>query len=492
MEKTGKGRCAMKQLKWLPVLMMLIFLIGCGSGGGQETIQSDEYVVLRVLTESTTVDGMQSQVNEMISRFEAEHEHVNLILETLPAEDPQRQKALPEIYVQNYYGEGPDIYLLPAGSSVTVAKNAYLTTSADPLFDDVANTMHKGTFADISAYYDADEELYKDALQTGVMDAGLVGDARYVLPLRYSIPVVYADADALDVAGIEPSEFENGVLSYFEAVAESGDAELAKCALTSRLHASYFLNFFHNVIDYGEGKVTLKRGEVALFLKGLTDVWYLAGQTGDDSPSPHLGSYISTGESWLGNGSVLVPGRLESALDAAAIAKVQGVELAMIPLASTDGTLVADVTWYGAVGANCEHSETAYEFLRMFLTEEAQWEQNRPRSGNGMTSGLIGTGWPVRSAGSVVPLWDNLQFQTDFYIGQEGNGWEDRANSIRNLELTDEDLEILSVKVDKAVFSGEVELTAATYAHPDDSENRAAYYSAQVIRVLYWYLNQLQ
>ena len=42
-----------------------------------------------------------------------------------------------------------------------------------------------------------------------------------------------------------------------------------------------------------------------------------------------------------------------------------------------DGDLVANITYYGAVGAGCETPELAYSFLRMFLLEETQWEKNR-------------------------------------------------------------------------------------------------------------------
>lgn len=90
------------------------------------------------------------------------------------------------------------------------------------------------------------------------------------------------------------------------------------------------------------------------------------------------------------------------------------------------GDLIADVTYFGAVGASCRHPELAYEFLRLFLSEDAQWEVNRSRSTQGFQAGLIAAGWPVRAEGAAEYLWQNMEFQLGFYVGQD-EGWESRA-----------------------------------------------------------------
>ena len=65
-------------------------------------------------------------------------------------------------------------------------------------------------------------------------------------------------------------------------------------------------------------------------------------------------------------------GGLDFAIHNAVIAKAEGVDLGIYPLRSTDGSVTADITFYGAVTSGCKNPELAYEFLRYFLTEESQ------------------------------------------------------------------------------------------------------------------------
>lgn len=63
--------------------------------------------------------------------------------------------------------------------------------SALPLFSDVNQAMRIGLFKDLSALYDDDNELNKAELNQKIMDAGCVGTERYVIPLRYTMPVLF-------------------------------------------------------------------------------------------------------------------------------------------------------------------------------------------------------------------------------------------------------------------------------------------------------------
>lgn len=442
----------------LPAAVLLLVLIaGCviEKAPGANASQG-EYTVLRILTESSTVDGMKSQILEMMSAFESEHKNVNLVLEVLPAEGLERQKAISETYVDIANGEGPDIYLMPNGSTVSVAAGAYTTGTANPLFSDVNEHMQKGTFADLSEYYNSDETLNKDAFVEGVMDAGVVGEARYVLPLRYSIPVIYADREALADTILTENILNEGIGEILELVAAKQDCSLAPCVDPVPLHSRYIFNFFSEIVDYESGRLKLNNKKLHDYLKNAYLIHYLAEQEDEAPSAPHVGSYISTGEYFASEGFPLTLGKLESALDAAAIAKSLGIDLAMIPLRGVDGDLVADVTYFGAVGASCEAPELAYEFLRMFLTEDAQWELDRSRSTQGFQPGLIATGWPVRAKESVEYLWQNLEFQMSFYVGQDEN-WEARAQALKSVYLSDEDLESLLVGVDDARLNNPVE-----------------------------------
>lgn len=63
--------------------------------------------------------------------------------------------------------------------------------------------MRRGVFLDIGGFYDSDTELKTEQLQQDVMAAGTLDGGRYLLPLRYDFPVLYADAEGLQSLGLE-------------------------------------------------------------------------------------------------------------------------------------------------------------------------------------------------------------------------------------------------------------------------------------------------
>lgn len=439
------------------ILLLLALTVGCAVTEEPETTGTQsEYIVLRIVTESTTVDGMKSQILEMISVFEAAHENINLVLEVLPSEGLARQKAVSQIYVDIANGYGPDIYLMPNGSTVPVATGAYTTGTASPLFADVNEHMHKGTFADISEYYNADDALGKEDLLKGVMEAGMVGDARYVLPLRYSIPVIYADLDALEETILTEELLNQGIWNILQHLLSKHDYSLAVCVDPVPLHSRFLFNFFSEIIDYETCTLKLNNLRLYQYMRNANTIHQAAQQEEKAPSAPHVGSYISTGDYFAVDGFPLTLGKLESALDAAAIAKSLEIDLAMIPLKGVDGDLVADVTYFGAVGSSCTHPELAYEFLRLFLSEDCQWELNRPRSTQGFQPGLIAAGWPVRAKDAAPYLWQNLAFQLSFYVGQD-DAWEQRTDALQQVGLTENDLANLMVSVDSARLNNPVE-----------------------------------
>ena len=59
------------------------------------------------------------------------------------------------------------------------------------------------------------------------MEAGVVDGTRYVLPLRYDMPVIYAQDRALEEAGLDPAVLTRDLCTIMETVLETGDPLLA-------------------------------------------------------------------------------------------------------------------------------------------------------------------------------------------------------------------------------------------------------------------------
>ena len=89
-------------------------------------------------------------------------------------------------------GQGPDIFILPCDDGFT-----YNETQ---LVENVEKGMATGLFADLTTLYNQDETLQKDVLLEKVMDAGVMDDKRYILPLRYQYPIILTLEDVLGMS----------------------------------------------------------------------------------------------------------------------------------------------------------------------------------------------------------------------------------------------------------------------------------------------------
>ncbi len=239
--------------------------------------------------------------------------------------------------------------------------------------------------------------------------------------------------------------------------------------------------FYHNAfsafsetIDYNRQTVLLSEDSVAAYLKDAARVRVLASQDIAKVNPPRIGCYTGSqllqgdptfplgGEdSPYADGFPLYAGALENALDIVAVGQTVGMDVTMFPLRATDGSLVANVTYWGAVGANASNPELAYDFLRQTLLADFQWEQS-----NGVTVsegnltirpsiGLCASGWPVRSVGSTEALWDLYSRQLESNLSAATGDAADRIrirDVLQNANVTTGDIPLLDAQIDAVRF----------------------------------------
>lgn len=436
------------------LLLMALLLPGC----------APKEVTLRVLLE----DDYEFQYNEWLKpfneqvkivarQFDRAHENVKVVIEQLPQDPKAREIMLERLGTEIMAGKGPDIFVLPAArtnmnlAEPTASLGVPLPSeNYEMLFSDVELSMHNGLFADISEYYDADTELGKESLVTAVMDAGVLGDARYVLPLKYNIPLVYVDTDRMTEAGVSLDIFDQDIVSMMDDITESGLDWLAAGAHLNQIWY-YVLNFFPEVVDYEEQEAVLTKEELTAFMRSYVSMRQLQGSKRSGDGISSFEGYVSelyhTDSVAGGNDKYgLVTADLDVALPSVLIAKDAGTNLAMYPLRATDGSVIADVTFYGAVGAGCEKPELAYELLRGMLSEEVQWNSNLEDKDQVFFGGLStliipASGWPVRAYGGVETIC-----RTHVKLGG-------KTSRMGGLSISDDDLPFLDIEIDKCRFS---------------------------------------
>ena len=163
---------------------------------------------------------------------------------------------LEQLRVEMMAGKGPDIFILPT----TVQFHR------ENLILDVEQAMRNGLFADLSEYYDADDDLGKEVLATEVMDAGVVGGRRYVLPLRYNLPVAYVDEAQFEAIGLSVDLFSSGMINLMDAITATGNPDIITRATNGNFDL-YSFNYLSDVVDYDKRQVSISKEELISFLR---------------------------------------------------------------------------------------------------------------------------------------------------------------------------------------------------------------------------------
>lgn len=328
--------------------------------------------------------------------------------------------------------------------------------------------MRNGLFADLSPYYDTDDALGRECLNQAVMDAGTFRDGRYILPIRYDMPVLYAKTDALKQYGLTENDFSGNIMELMDLALASGDRELAASVEPFLLDFGRGFSLLPQPMDYGKNKVAMSKETLAQFLHKLQDLEALIGSYSDhrviwleqvSREKTRLvfengrkgGLVVGTYFQKMFPGTY--PMRVSDMRDMTQVkffSILDKENYAMLPLRNASDQLTAYVTYYGAVGAGCSYPAEAYEFLTMFLSEDAQYERIRPMqineiinfyyNGSRTDTRLMEDGWPVRVKGSGAGIWK---------LTRVAEHW---SPAVRTTEVTEEDFPPLVADIDNVTF----------------------------------------
>lgn len=440
-------------------LLALCLLSACGEGKPS----TDE---LWIVTENT---GMLEEIQRQIDSFKDRYPEVTVTLDVLPGDEEdsgEREAKLEQLRAEIMAGEGPDIYLLPTRTA---------SRMLSPLFEDVERSMYAGIFADVSADYDADDELDKASLNTTVMDAGLADGGRYVLPLRYSLPVVLADKAQMDAHGITHKLMQAGWGALAERALSIRDKDLAMGL--HMIDTQYAHNLMGSPIDYEKQELLISVEDAAAYFKTVQDMAALRG--GDPGYIwDSFYAYVNTESRFWPEDVPLCIRPMELAVKSVVMGRLMGYDLALYPLRAADGSLMADVTYFGAVDAGCPDPQLGYAFLRQFLSQESQWEEGRMITGRGKEEEhLMDVGWPVRDKGSAPVMWRILARQINMEDNMQGID-KPRRNKLAKAELTDEEFPIPDQEITAVEFTTDLEfqldMTMAQLEGPCSPEERQA------------------
>lgn len=484
------------------LLTIILFpsILGCSFQDHPE--ESDN--ILWVITELSNSDGMNYQAELIAERMEEENPGLTVLVEILPTEEEERELRLTQLRTQIMSGNGPDVYLLPTGSEL-ISDEPQIDDNIPiaPLFADVQQAIRNGIFLDVSGYYDSDAELGTDALNQTVMNAGRYDGKRYVLPLRYNIPVIYTQPELCAEYGLSPELFSSDFMTVASAVLALENADAAAVGLKFpetievlglgadyeagtiqltletlcdylRLHqlrneissqttkAVYdAADYYRMVLHFSDRDPEFPR-TMEIFEAELGNLVWPKVEKFKHEDFNLLSEYTCQMYHWSTNGMPVYTGYLSDVLETIGVSIITGQEAEVYPIRALDGSIQASIAYWGAVGSSCQDPDLAYSFLRQFLTEEFQWDIYRPRSNKDgfywtwqhdpQFKRLVEDSLPVRTQGCVEPLWDNLQYQVKLsYIS-----WVKKTvlnmQIIQRSEVTSQDVPYLNWKIDNVYF----------------------------------------
>ena len=459
---------------------------------------SQETSELWVVTEESTSDGMNYQAEEAAKIFQQEYPGVTVKLEILPTDATERSIYLKQLRTQIMAGNGPDVYLLPTGNELITDSRMKQNTDSvtvEPLFSDIEQAMYAGMFWDLQDYYEADTALNTEGLQQDVMDAGVVDGARYVLPLRYTMPVLLVNRDSeitrtLDAAGLS---WDDGISDLAAYALDVEDTMLA-----TGLQLPEETSVFSMLYDYQKGKNLITKDEISEYMR-LYQQWYALSNAAKQQMIEtvqeetveflneefhdyfsdvleefglrfSIGSFNSVSQYvisdiyWIQSGLPVYSTSLSDVIESAVLAEALQQQIDMYPLRRNDGSVGAEITYFGAISASCTDAALAYDYLRLFLTEDFQWDGIRPRADRSrddanykasevQSYGFVEDSWPVRAIGASSHLYSTLQYQST-YITSGISETKARLGQVKSTmaNLTDVDLPILNIDIDEARF----------------------------------------
>lgn len=261
----------------------------------------------------------------------------------LPNNTEDRETELTRLRTEIMAGEGPDAFILNATVPGTV------TDSGEPLealFPNVEKSMYSHLFLDLEDMAQSSEIIDLESCNQTVMDVGVTGDGRFLLPLTYTFSALILDPSALEDPGY--------TFSTLDELLQSDQETLKGIAAWSTL--KLFPNCLGALADY-EGQNLLVTAE------SLTS----AIQQADAFAAFQEEAYSQSPAEYQG-GSFISVNTLTS------LAR-EDMEYAVLPIPNPQGGVTAAVTFYAAINANAAHPQEAFDFIELLYSEELVTQQ---------------------------------------------------------------------------------------------------------------------
>lgn len=480
----------------LSILTFCAFASGCGTdvelNSKSERLDDEAstiYVVSEYATDAThggseSHSQVYSLLIDIIAEFQLAHKDIKIELTMLPLDEAERAATLQKMRTEIMAGKGPDVFLSPVGKVRSGAPEVDETglhyTAVDPLFIDVERSMRNHMFLDLSSYYDTDSELKTEELKKEIMDAGVYDGKRYVLPLSWNMPIVAVDRTAVKEMGIDEAVFSQSVYDIFDAALAARDQNTLYAA---QALPSAQICLIPQIFDYESGSVAMTEDSLQEYFSRAASLNVDSNFAPGERYATSVISAIYGMPPALDGTRAFVFGDLTDAPDLLGQAVLSGADQIILPLRATDGSSIAEVTYFGAINANTACPEESYEFLRTFLLPEVQHQGKYGSSQLSLKEDECS--WPVRTVGSVASKWGSTYSWVNTFARteEEEKAAEEPKKLLQSQAFEDSDLPMLFDPVDKVRFA-----TGVSFDFTDITDENIAERVEKILTLAKYYI----
>ena len=377
----------MRQLTSFFVMLLLIgAMASCHEQGESPPLESSS--VFSQSKEPSVVicveEGFEQDIKELLNYLSASSVETEYELQVLPTSTEEREAELTRLRTEIMAGEGPDAFILS-----TAIPGAVLDPSTgetmEPLFPNVEKSMYSHLFLDLEDMVQASDVIDLENCNQTVMNVGVTGDGRFLLPLTYTF-----SAHIFDCSALRDSEY---TFSTLGEVLMSDEAALKGTLAWSTL--AMFPNCLGPLADYEGQNLLVTRESLQTAVEQADAFVALQDEAYSESNLVYPGGGLI---SWYG------------------LMALQQEETAytVFPIPGPEGGVMAAVTTYAAVNRNTAHPQEAFAFLELLFREELALQAGLEANGYHHASAFqYGT-----DAGFSVSLPVKDQLALDYFAPQ--------------------------------------------------------------------------
>ncbi len=376
----------MKKKKLIACILLLsifsIFITSCSEQPKQPT----EKTVLKVCVES-------SQLDELKPVFNYYHDlYPDVVVQPilLPAKKEQRETELKKIQTQIMAGTFADLYLLSTGKPFNAEK-------PEQLFPNPNKMMYSGVFCDLNEFLEQDKDFQQQDFLQPILDAGKANGKQMIFPLQYT---------------------QNILVVKDPSLAEAWNMETLAQLLTvlqqkpySNIHHYFAFNLtslLPELISYEQEKVLITREELEEHYRMLLNFIQLEGLTSTQTENKPLESFDT------------FPNTVYF------LTEENNSDMALRSIPTMNGPSSAYITIYGAISAQSEYKQEAYQLLKIFFGKIAQANDSvkLTEEKNFQSFSIFFSDYPVRT--DISEQYKSTQFN-------DRTGVPDVVNQVQSL-----------------------------------------------------------